>query len=111
MVNKIYGKESITHYNVISFFSDIGVSLVECKLDTGRTHQIRLHMSYIGNSVVGDKLYGKNQKKISLIQNEKLKNITRQALHSYYLEFNHPINNSIMKFEIDLPIDMKNLLI
>ena len=91
------GDFSITHYKVIKEFNNL--SLVNFKLETGRTHQIRVHSSYIGHPILGDDLYGN---KSSLIY--------RQALHSYKISFIHPKTREKMCFEIDLPKDMINIL-
>lgn len=91
------GDFSITHYKVIKEFNNL--SLVNFKLETGRTHQIRVHSSYIGHPILGDDLYGN---KSSLIY--------RQALHSYKISFIHPKTREKMFFEIDLPKDMINIL-
>ena len=91
------GDTSITHYKVIKEFNNL--SLVNFKLETGRTHQIRVHSSYIGHPILGDDLYGN---KSSLI--------CRQALHSYKISFIHPKTREKMCFEIDLPKDMLNIL-
>ena len=91
------GDTSITHYKVIKEFNNL--SLVNFKLETGRTHQIRVHSSYIGHPILGDDLYGN---KSSLIY--------RQALHSYKISFIHPKTREKMCFEIDLPKDMINIL-
>lgn len=91
------GDFSITHYKVIKEFNNL--SLVNFKLETGRTHQIRVHSSYIGHPILGDDLYGN---KSSLIY--------RQALHSYKISFIHPKTRKKMFFEIDLPKDMINII-
>ncbi len=91
------GDTSITHYKVIKEFNNL--SLVNFKLETGRTHQIRVHSSYIGHPILGDDLYG-NKSSI----------IYRQALHSYKISFIHPKTREKMCFEIDLPKDMINIL-
>ena len=91
-------------------------SVVECELKTGRTHQVRLHMSSINSPLVGDKLYGRS--KINKFAKNKetfnkfliLKNFERQALHAYHLGFFHPSSHNYIEFESDLPEDMKNLL-
>ena len=88
------GQNAITHYEVIKEFGNY--SLVKCLLKTGRTHQIRVHMSYIGHPLLGDTLYGNSSKLIN-----------RQALHSYMIEFVHPISKKVMHFTCDLPEDMK----
>lgn len=91
------GKISITNYEVIEEFKNY--SLVKCKLETGRTHQIRVHMAYIGHSLIGDTLYGK-----------KSKLITRQALHSNKIKFIHPITKEKITLESKIPKDMEVLL-
>lgn len=92
------GAPSVTHYKVLERYSDY--SLVELLLETGRTHQIRVHMSHIGHPVLGDWLYeGLND---ALIQ--------RQALHAARLTFTHPITKEKVTFEAPLPEDMKNAI-
>ncbi len=76
------------------------MSLVEFKLETGRTHQIRVHSSFIGHPIVGDTLYGNESKYIA-----------RQALHSYKIGFIHPISRKYVEFVGVLPNDMKNILL
>ena len=90
------GLEAITHYKVLEEF--IGASLVELELKTGRTHQIRAHLSYIGHPIFGDSLYGAK----SFMRNEfyNLKT-TEQLLQSYYLSFSHPKTNKIMEFHLE----------
>lgn len=88
------GQPSTTHYEVIKEFN--GYSLVKCILETGRTHQIRVHMAAIGHPLIGDDLYGS----ISDL-------IDRQALHCYNLQFVHPVNNNVLNFYGELPIDFK----
>ena len=87
------GQESITDYEVINEFDSL--SVVKCHLQTGRTHQIRVHMSAIGHPLLGDTLYGTSSTLIS-----------RQALHSYKISFIHPITNQNMNFTCELPDDM-----
>ena len=88
------GQPSTTHYEVIKEFNCY--SLVKCILETGRTHQIRVHMAAIGHPLIGDDLYGS----ISDL-------IDRQALHCYNLQFIHPVNNNVLNFYGELPIDFK----
>ena len=95
------GQSAITHYNVIKEFKSY--SLVECKLETGRTHQIRVHFSYIGNPLLGDTLYN-TWNDVNLL-------INRQALHSYKMEFIHPILKKKLLLEAEIPEDMKKLII
>ena len=91
------GDNSITHYKVLKEFGNF--SLVNFKLETGRTHQIRVHSSYIGHPILGDDLYG-----------NKSDLINRQALHSYKISFIHPKTREKMYFEIDMPQDMLNII-
>lgn len=88
------GQTAITDYKVLSEYDNF--SVVECYLQTGRTHQIRVHMSAIGHPLLGDTLYGNSSNLIN-----------RQALHSYKISFIHPVTNQIMSFSCDLPADMK----
>jgi 23S rRNA pseudouridine1911/1915/1917 synthase len=108
------GKEAVTFYHVEEVLGSGQVSLVECKLQTGRTHQIRVHMSHIGHSVVGDPVYGHNQRKILKYftgeQKFALENFKRQALHSAYIAFNHPVTNEFLEFSCDMPEDMQGLV-
>ncbi|OEY86517.1 RNA pseudouridine synthase [Wolbachia pipientis] len=109
-VTKAIGKSAITHYSVKK---PIGkASLVNCKLETGRTHQIRVHMSHIGHSIVGDQVYGKNSSKSARYakQSHFICNFKRQALHAYKLGFYHPKSQEYIEFKSDLPYDMKTLI-
>lgn len=90
------GQPSITYYEVLKEYDNY--SLVNCILETGRTHQIRVHMSAIGHPLVGDSLYGTASDLIN-----------RQALHCYKLHFVHPITKKIMDFYGELPLDFKSL--
>ena len=87
------GKRAVTHYNVIEQY-DKGISLVKCVLETGRTHQIRVHMASIGHPLIGDPVYG--------FKNQKYK-LQGQALHAKTLGFIHPSKGSYMEFSTDLP--------
>ena len=115
MAINLDGKRAITHWVLLNVFSNT-VSLVNCKLETGRTHQIRVHMSSIGHSLIGDKTYGgvpKTNKKQTIIEQSiisKCKAFSRQALHSKTLSFQHPISKENLHFDLDLPDDMKNLI-
>ncbi len=107
------GRDAITHYELKETFCDGFVSLVECRLETGRTHQIRVHFESIKHSLVGDQLYNscrKNPvKELSKEIKESIQHFPRQALHSYKLNFEHPISKEAMSFEIELPDDLKGL--
>lgn len=92
-----HGKEAITHFTVIQRFAS--GSLVKLRLETGRTHQIRVHMKHLGHPLMGDDLYGGN-----------LDLIHRQALHSWHLEFNHPVTKENIQLEAPLPDDMTFLI-
>ena len=115
-VNNVRGKMAITNYKTIKTFNIKDVpkmSLIECELDTGRTHQIRVHMKYKGSSIVGDKQYGKKNikfKKINKNFSEILSNLHGQALHAKSLGFIHPSKNKWVNFESELPNDFKKLL-
>ncbi|MFT6106468.1 MAG: 23S rRNA pseudouridine1911/1915/1917 synthase [Rickettsiales bacterium] len=106
------GRVAITNYEVKKMYFNSTISLIDCKLDTGRTHQIRVHMASIGHCIIGDQTYG--SRKLSLgSAPEEIKDAVhqfpRQALHSYKISFFHPVSNEEMEFEIDFPADMKNL--
>ena len=115
-VNSIKGKVAITNYKTIKVFNikDIPkISLVECELDTGRTHQIRVHMKYKGTSIIGDKQYGKKNirfKKINKEFFEVFSNLSGQALHAKSLGFIHPSTNKFINFKSNLPYEFKKLL-
>lgn len=109
-VNLEAGQASITHYNVVKEdkLEDVPISIVKIRLETGRTHQIRVHMSHLGHSLVGDTLY--IDKKIQKYFDENNIDISTkypsQALHAYKLKFNHPILNKIIEIEAPLPENM-----
>ncbi len=92
-------KEAITHYKVLSRYDKY--TLIEVRLETGRTHQIRVHMSHINHPVVGDPVYCKNKDEFRL---------GKQMLHATKLAFNHPSTGKYMKFEIDLPEYFSNII-
>ena len=115
-VTEITGKKAVTNYSTLKVFDikDIPkISFVECQLETGRTHQIRVHMAYKGNSLLGDQQYGKKNLKFKKLNEEfaeKLKVLNRQALHAKNLGFIHPTTNKFINFESDLPTDFKKIL-
>ncbi len=112
-ISRLSGRSAITHYDTKEFFLDGFASLVECRLETGRTHQIRLHLESVKHSLIGDQVYNSCKKNPPKDLDEKSKNFIsnfpRQALHSYQITFNHPRSNKEMSFEIGLPDDLKHL--
>ena len=92
------GQRSITHYSVIERLDD--ATVVELKLETGRTHQIRVHLAHLGYGIIGDELYG--------YVDENL--IKRQALHAYSLKFKQPRTREDLEFKAEIPDDMKELI-
>ena len=105
------GKEAITHYRVIDRFKSH--THVKAILETGRTHQIRVHLSHVGHSLIGDPMYGgrvRFPKKASEELKDALVNFTRQALHSKKLTLTHPISGELMSWKAPLPDDMLRLL-
>ena len=115
-VSNIKGKNAITNYETIEIFENKNtptLSLLECKLETGRTHQIRVHMNYLGNSIVGDDKYKKKFKKIKNIDpllEKNLINLNRQFLHAKTIGFIHPKKNEEMIFNAILPQELEIIL-
>ncbi|HJD56969.1 MAG TPA: RluA family pseudouridine synthase [Rickettsia endosymbiont of Sericostoma sp. HW-2014] len=112
-VLKFGGKEAITHYKTEKIFFNGIISMVECRLATGRTHQIRVQLSHLKHSVVGDQTYGKNSKKLNCnfsIVPQKLMDFKRQALHSWYISFSHPVSGKLLEFESPLPPDITGII-
>ncbi len=105
-----HGKLAITHYKVIEYIDNF--TLVDIQLETGRTHQIRVHFSEYGYPVVGDDLYvSKNIiKKLSNKIKIKIEELDRYFLHSYKVIFNHPITNNVMEIKTELPEELKNFI-
>lgn len=91
------GARAVTHYRVLERYKDC--SLLSIVLETGRTHQIRVHMAHIGHPLLGDELYGGSQEKIK-----------RHALHAYSIKMLHPIENCMLNFTAELPIDMLKIV-
>ena len=116
MVSDFNGKKAITNYKTIQVFNGNNIpkiSLIECKLETGRTHQIRVHMKYKGSSLLGDQQYGKKNIKFKKINGDffrVLSALKGQALHAKSLEFIHPSKNKWVSFESKLPDDFMKLL-
>ena len=108
------GKYSRTHIQILKTYEI--ASLIECKLETGRTHQVRVHMTSINCPLIGDKVYGKN-KLNQFSKNQKtfnkflmLKNFSRQALHAFHLGFIHPKTQKYVEFNKNQPKDMQDML-
>ncbi len=104
------GKRATTHYHVIKSFGHIA-SLIECRLETGRTHQIRAHMTHAGHPLIGDQTYGKPRKirGLEMDLQDYLYQFPRQALHAKSLAFTHPISLKWLDFQSDLPDDLQIL--
>ena len=115
-VSEMNGKKAITNYKTIKVFNikDIPkISLLECELETGRTHQIRVHLKYKGTSLLGDKQYGKKNIKFKKINNIffiSLNELSGQALHAKTLGFTHPKTKKWMNFNSELPDSFKKIL-
>ena len=113
------GKVAITNYETVQTYGQepdaaIGTplaSLVECRLETGRTHQIRIHMAHIGCPILGDPVYGsgRNAPLVRIDKNKEFKDFRRQALHAAILGFEHPISGEALHFEAPIPKDMQRL--
>ena len=115
-VRKEKGKIAITNYKTLKVFQNLNIpkiSLIECQLETGRTHQIRVHMNFKGNPILGDKSYGRKKrkyKKIDLSLEKKINNFNRQALHAKSLGFIHPKTKQEVFFEAIRPDDFEALI-
>jgi len=108
------GRPAITHYSLLKSFrakGDVsqGISLVRCTLETGRTHQIRVHMASIGHPLVGDPVYGRTPKGARKTFDPAVVAFPRQALHAFELKFVHPRTGEAMAFHAPLPADLENL--
>ena len=120
-VVKSGGREAITHFEVLETFGGAGreglASLVECRLETGRTHQIRVHFAHIGHPLLGDDLYGSGYRtKLTRLDREApevgeaLRALARQALHARLLAFAHPVRKKTLTFESAMPEDLGRLI-
>jgi 23S rRNA pseudouridine1911/1915/1917 synthase len=100
------GKHAVTHYRTLEALR--GAALVECKLETGRTHQVRVHLASIGHPLLGDPVYGRTPPRLRPLLQQL--SFARQALHAAVLGFIHPVTGEAMRFESALPDDIKRLL-
>jgi 23S rRNA pseudouridine1911/1915/1917 synthase len=100
------GKHAVTRYKVLQTMEDC--ALVECRLETGRTHQVRVHLASIGHALVGDPLYGRASSAVRPVLRRL--GFSRQALHAATLGFVHPVTSDRLRFASDLPNDMKELI-
>jgi 23S rRNA pseudouridine1911/1915/1917 synthase len=104
--NSSRGKTAITHYRVLERLDH--ASLIECHLETGRTHQVRVHCASIGHALMGDPVYGRIPKALRSVFEEL--GFARQALHAAELGFVHPLTGESLRFRSDLPQDMQELI-
>ena len=100
------GKNATTHYKTLKTMPDC--TLVECRLETGRTHQVRVHLASIGHALLGDPAYGRTNPRLRPILRKI--GFDRQALHAAVLGFIHPVSGEKMRFESQLPADMRELI-
>ncbi|MDC3234413.1 RluA family pseudouridine synthase [Candidatus Puniceispirillum sp.] len=109
------GRDARTFWQILRQFPPFG-SHIECRLETGRTHQIRVHLAHIGHGVIGDPLYGRAPRAAQMPDNFarngllQMRKFDRQALHAAYLGFSHPVTGEALSFETPLPTDMASLL-
>jgi 23S rRNA pseudouridine1911/1915/1917 synthase len=101
------GKHAVTHYRTLETFD--GASLIECRLETGRTHQVRVHLAASGHALLGDPAYGRTHQRHRALLTQL--HFERQALHAAVLGFIHPITGARLRFESTLPADMAGLLV
>ena len=109
------GRLAITRFRIVTKLANQNCAMIECWLETGRTHQIRVHLSHAGYPLVGDKTYGSGMRTIPATSNYEyahaVTGFQRQALHASALELEHPFSQKVLRFNAPLPIDMNNLLV
>ena len=105
VVGEGQGKHAITHYQILTRLRE--AALVECRLETGRTHQVRVHMASIGHALLGDQLYSRSMREVREVLARL--NFARQALHAARLGFVHPVTSQALAFESNIPPDMQQL--
>ena len=103
------GKHAVTRVRVMQELAGGAAAVVECKLETGRTHQIRVHMSYAGHALLGDQTYSR-KRKLAGVYTEQVAAFPRQALHAGLLGFKHPITGGALRFISPLPADIQELI-
>jgi 23S rRNA pseudouridine1911/1915/1917 synthase len=112
-VRKVGGKSALTRYSVLERFST-HASLLDCRLESGRTHQIRVHLAHIGHPLLGDAVYGRARRgrtaKLPAHVQAAVAGFRRQALHAWLLGFVHPVTGQTLRFESPLPDDMRALI-
>ncbi|MFX4221159.1 MAG: RluA family pseudouridine synthase [Thalassobaculum sp.] len=112
VVDEARGRYAVTHYRTLE--RPAGAALLECRLETGRTHQIRVHLSHIGHPLIGDPVYGRGHgarvSRIPQASREAVRAFPRQALHAAVLGFEHPVTGEALSFESPLPRDLVMLL-
>jgi 23S rRNA pseudouridine1911/1915/1917 synthase len=113
-VTKNTGRIAVTDYEVVESFGDGALSFIKCKLHTGRTHQIRVHMTHLGHPIIGDQSYGAQPSSLrSVLQTkviDEINKLKRQALQSFYMEFIHPSRNEKLSFTINLDEDLERII-
>ena len=117
MAVRANGREAITHWQVLEHFAGADrkpvASLIECRLETGRTHQIRVHLAHLGHPLLGDGTYGPGfRTKAVLLEaaaRAALEDLGRQALHAYLLAIEHPVSSQMLEFRSELPADLARL--
>jgi 23S rRNA pseudouridine1911/1915/1917 synthase len=117
MAVRVGGREAITHWQVLEHYAGADgkpvASLLACQLETGRTHQIRVHLAHAGHPLIGDSVYGPGfRTKTALLRpraTAAVEALQRQALHAYRLGFEHPVSHEVLSFESSLPPDLAEL--
>ncbi|MBF8247107.1 MAG: RluA family pseudouridine synthase [Rickettsia sp.] len=114
IIDQKNGKYALTRYKILEIFSKYDISFIKCKLETGRTHQIRVHMEHIKHPIIGDKKYLKHkkfyEKNLDIKVKNMIKKIKSQMLHSYKIAFTHPITKEWLSFQQKLPNDFQNFI-
>lgn len=108
VVHEDRGKHAVTHWKKLQALQ--GADLIECRLETGRTHQVRVHMAHVGHPLAGDPAYARNNAQLGALgQVLETLNFRRQALHAAHLGFIHPVKSNALSFDSEMPSDMREL--